>query len=179
MKFRHLFFVLLLLPVCGFAQLYDNQYPVGKLPLATAKTRGVAKFGSGLVIDKKASVTVDPLLTVSHLDGGTVSPAISASTGAGTSPTLTVGTNSTDLAGSVTVVTGSSPAAAGIIFRVTFAVPYKTAPFVQVRSGNETATPTNATAFPTNVTTTGFDFKLITGSTLPAGTNTFIYQVFQ
>lgn len=64
-----------------------------------------------------------------HLIGNTSAPTIAAGTGAGTTPTVTVGSGSTDLAGYLNITTGTIPAGANAtVATITFNVAYGSAP---------------------------------------------------
>jgi hypothetical protein len=55
-----------------------------------------------------------------HLFGTTAAPTIAAGVGAGTGPTVSISTNSSDMGGEITVVTGTSPTAGGVIATLTY-----------------------------------------------------------
>ena len=60
-------------------------------------------------------------LSVGHVLGHSTAPAKAAGTGAGTSPTITLDANATNLSGKLTVLTGSTPAgSAATIVTLTF-----------------------------------------------------------
>ena len=68
--------------------------------------------------------------TTSHLKGKSSAPTIAEGTGAGTSPSVSIVTNSTDLAGEILVRTGTTPTANGDIVTVTFNKNYTRPPQV-------------------------------------------------
>jgi len=63
---------------------------------------------------------------VNHLIGGGATPTIAAGAGAGTGPTISV--TGTDLAGYITITTGTLPTLSAAIATITFALPYSSAP---------------------------------------------------
>jgi hypothetical protein len=68
------------------------------------------------------------LPTVTHLlSTATAIPTIAAGAAAGTSPTVSIGSNSTDLAGTVSITTGTSPGT-GTLATITFNVAFAAAP---------------------------------------------------
>ena len=63
---------------------------------------------------------------VLHLVGRGGTPAISAGTGAGTSPTIAI--NGDDLGGVITITTGTTAAVTSLLLRVTFSTVYASIP---------------------------------------------------
>lgn len=89
---------------------------------------GTSTISSGAVTSTGMS-TLDTL-TTSHIKGKSSAPTIAAGTGAGTSPSVSIVTNSTDLAGEILVRTGTTPTANGDIVTVTFNKNYTRPPQV-------------------------------------------------
>jgi hypothetical protein len=109
------------------------------------------------------TLTVNALLTVTqgiktiHIKGTTSAPTITAGVGAGTSPTVSVVTNSTDLAGQISVTTGTSPTASGVVVTLTFNTAFtSTAPWVVISPANAAAAALapSASVYPTSTTST-------------------------
>jgi len=78
---------------------------------------------ANLTIDSSANA-----VTVNHLGGNTGAPSVAAGTGAGTTPTVTIGAGSTDLSGYINVTSGTTCAASSPIVTITFASAYGAAP---------------------------------------------------
>lgn len=103
---------------------------------------------------------------VNHIIGGTSAPSTSAGSGAGTGPTITLGSNSNDLCGVINVTTGTLPSGSNaVIVTITFnSASYTDAPVVSITPANAvTALLSGATMiYPTSTTTT---FVLNSGAT--------------
>lgn len=108
-----------------------------------------------------------------HLVGSGSATTVAAGTGAGTSPTVTLGANSHDLAGTVTVVAGTAPAANGIVCTVTFGTAFATAPFVVISALGVNAATYNTHMTVGTVTTTGF--TILDAITALAGGSTYVW----
>lgn len=110
---------------------------------------------------------------VGYRQGG--APAIVASTGAGTGPTVSLSANSTDMSGIITVVAGTTPAANGIIATVTFAIPYKTGTVqtVDLRPSNVTANEYQPPVFVPVISNTGVSFSIVASSVALIAANTY------
>lgn len=75
-------------------------------------------------------------LQVAKLSGQTgFTPSIAAGLAAGTSPTVSMSTNSTDLSGRINVTTGTAPTT-GVLAVITFSFAYSTAPFCTLTPAN-------------------------------------------
>jgi hypothetical protein len=72
-----------------------------------------------------------------HLGGLSSAPGIAAGAGAGTSPTVSV--SGTDIAGEITITTGTSPTAASTLATITFSTAYASAPFIVMSRSSATA----------------------------------------
>lgn len=116
-------------------------------------------------------------VVVGKLIGGSGAPAIAAGTGAGTGPTIAIAGN--DMAGTITVTTGSSPAASNAtIATVTFSAPYDNIPRVEITPANAAAAAlTGATScFADQSQVTAALFKLIAGSTALTGATAYVFN---
>ena len=114
----------------GTGNVYMDSLYV-RTTLAIDGSRNLVNIGtisSGAVTSTRMS-TLDTL-TTSHIKGKTSAPTIAAGTGAGTSPSVSIVTNSTDLAGEILVRTGTTPTANGDIATVTFNKTYTRPPQV-------------------------------------------------
>lgn len=79
-------------------------------------------------------------MSAPHLVGNSAAPTKAAGTGAGTGPTITLDASANDLGGSLTVLTGTTPAGtAATIVTLTFSTAYATAPHVQLTAHSATA----------------------------------------
>ena len=76
-----------------------------------------------LVID-----SVTRSIQINHLTGSGTISSVAGGTGAGTAPTITMGSGSTDLNGYINVTTGTGCATDATVATITFALPYATAP---------------------------------------------------
>ena len=72
-------------------------------------------------------------LTVKHIESQGTTPSISPNTGAGGSPTISV--TGTDLAGFVSLTSGTAPASGAIVFILTFNLQYSAAPRAVIVTG--------------------------------------------
>lgn len=111
----------------------------GALELVLQTSGGQTTFGGNIVATSKTissgaitstGMSTLDTLTTSHIKGKSSAPTIAAGTGAGTSPSVSIVTNSTDLAGEILVRTGTTPTANGDIVTVTFNKNYTRPPQV-------------------------------------------------
>jgi hypothetical protein len=108
-----------------------------------------------------------------HVLGGVAGTTITSSTGAGTSPTVSVTGN--DSAGQISVLTGSSPATAAVIISIIFGSAYDSAPWVVFSPANAvTAALTTNHPYTTNLATGGFDLK--SNAVALAATTTYLWN---
>jgi hypothetical protein len=135
------------------------------------------------------TATINNVTTaMKHLDGKTAAPGIAAGAGAGTTPTVTMGTNSNDISGVINITTGTTPTGTNaIVATITFNTAYVTAPFVTLTPANRNAqalTGSTAVLVPapgqTNGTTTT-TFIIESGTTALTASTAYIwnYQVIQ
>jgi hypothetical protein len=111
----------------------------GAIPLLTSQYLGLktdlSQVTSNLECQLFKITNSLPILNptcVSH----TGTPVLTTSTGAGTSPTFSLQTGSTDEGGYINLTTGSSPVASALILTLTFNVPYVTIPKVIISPAN-------------------------------------------
>lgn len=84
---------------------------------------------AALVVDStNMKVTVKDLAITGHIISGGTTPGIAAGPAAGTSPSLSI--TGTDTAGTITLTTGTSPAAGAVAVTVNFASNFASAPVV-------------------------------------------------
>lgn len=89
-----------------------------------------------------------------------------AGTGAGTAPSFTVGSSSTDVSGTINVTTGTQvPAASAIVITVTFNTTYAVAPRVVLQAANAVTARLNSGSTQIVVTTTTTTFVLTSNTT--------------
>lgn len=135
------------------------------------------------------TATINNVTTaIKHLDGTTSAPSIAAGVGAGTTPTVSLGTNSNDIAGIINITTGTTPTGSNaIVATITFNTAYVTAPFVTLTPANRNAqalTGSTVVLVPaagqTNGTTTTA-FIIESGATALSASTAYIwyYQVIQ
>jgi len=124
----------------------------GSIVLATAPTLGVT--------------------TVTHLVGNSATPTAAAGTGAGTSPTLTVA--GTDSGFKLTVVTGTSPTANGVVATITFSSVFAAAPVPSVAEGNAITASITSAACPF-ITTTTSTLVLTANATALTASTTYVW----
>ena len=121
-----------------------------------------------------ANAAVGPLTVGGHLLSSQSSGTVGAAAGAnaGTSPPAPVLTNCTDVRGSITCGTGTTPAA-GALLTVTFGTAYTAAPIVHVQEQNSATKALNA--YVSAVSTTGFTVS-VTGTPAASQANT-VYSI--
>lgn len=153
----------------GIAFTGDNSVP-GTPDVMIARTAaGRLQFNSG---------TTDVLrdAQMSHLLAGGTAPTIAAGTGAGTSPTVTIVSGSQDMAGRVSVVTGSSPTAAGVVCTITLNRAYPTGTWPVISPANAAAAELTGTAkvYASGASTTTWTITVASGSL--AGSTTYLWN---
>ncbi len=169
-----------------------NSVPVvGSDALDTLASSGIVKSqsanlilaspngGSG-VMTPRSLVSADLPVNISlkHLIGNSSAPTIAAGAGAGTSPTISI--TGTDLAGAVTVTSGSTPSASSVIVTITFNGSYGTAPYVQLTPANAATALLNGTTMVyVTATTTTFVINAGTVGITPATTYLWNYASIQ
>lgn len=118
---------------------------------------------------------------VTHLGGLSASPGIAAGAGAGTSPTVSLGGNSTDIAGVVNVTTGTLPTGTNAtVVTITFDAAYATAPTIVLFPANAiTAALSGVTMVYTGSNTTTFTVTSGTTALTGATAYSWYYQVIQ
>lgn len=95
-------------------------------------------------------------LYTKHLIGNTTSPTCTLGTGAGTGATYTLATNSTDVAGQISITAAGTPASNATVATITFNTAYSVAPIVILTPGNSNAASLSTTTqvYATSTTTT-------------------------
>ena len=153
---------------------------------------GVAHFASRLHINTGSDLTdqsvplyvngnaqVIGALTVRKIIGGSSAPTLAAGTGAGTSPTVAI--VGTDMAGRITITTGTSPTAAATVVTVTFNIEYGAAPYVSLTPANANAAALALASrpYPSASTTTTFVITAGTAALAASTQYVFNYHVMQ
>jgi len=147
-----------------------------------------SKNGLAGVTSPTEALEIGGNLKSNHLIGRTSAPTVSAGAGSGTSPTVTIVAGSTDLAGIVSVVTGTTPTGTNaIIATITFNTAYGAAPKVILLPANRNANGlvgVNQVLVPaageTNgVTTTTFVIESNTTALTASTTYLFSYHIIQ
>ncbi len=85
------------------------------------------------------NVNVSATAKVLHLKGNGIAPTITAGTGAGASPTLSVISGSTDMSGWVSLTAGTVPATSATVFTLTYNTAYSSTPKVVISPCNSAA----------------------------------------
>jgi hypothetical protein len=145
---------------------------------------------SGTIADARLSANIPKLnwaylnaftyfVTAGHFGGNTVSNAIGvvAGTGAGTSPTITLAANSTDVGGQISVHVGTSPAASNAtLVTINWNFGYNTVgPFWILEPANANAAALSG-ATQVYVTGTGNSAQIVVGSTALTAATTYIWN---
>ena len=143
----------------------------------TVGSTGIATFNA---VGAGSSFEFSDRVAVPKLKGNSSTPSIAGGAGAGTSPTVALSTNSTDLAGEVVITTDTSPAAGGAMFTVTFSVAYSTAPFVTFSDSNDAGGDSSPRFYITS-TTNGFTMYSKSAGSDPIASQQykFMYHVIQ
>lgn len=124
-------------------------------------------------IHKQAfQVTTDGKALIYHAVGNATVPTIAAGTGAGTSPTIAI--TGTDVAGKITITTGTLPTLSADVFTVTFQTAFATAPYVTFSPGNGNAAALNGLTMVYVTPATG-TFKFTAGATALAAATQYIW----
>lgn len=122
-------------------------------------------------LTESANFTFDgTVATIKHIAGVAGTPTIAAGASAGSGPTVSV--TGTDLAGKISITTGTATTANGIVATITFNTAYATAPYVILEESNSNAANVNrvgtAIVYPSSSTTATFVITVI--GTLTAST---------
>lgn len=107
-------------------------------------------------------------------DGGSAS--ITAGLGAGTSPTVSLGSNSGNVAGTITVTTGTSPTASATVATVSFTSSLPTPPVCQALPNNSSAAALSGTALVYAANESTSSFQLVVGSTPLSGSTQYKWK---
>ena len=128
------------------------------------------------------ALEVNGNVKINHLIGRTSAPTISAGTGAGTAPTVSI--VGTDLGGYISITTGTTPTLSATIVTVTFNTAYGVTPkCVHLSPANSNAAlltgVTQVFADQANITTTTFTITAGTTALIAATTYKFYYSIIQ
>lgn len=107
-----------------------------------------------------------------HLIGNSTAPTIANGAGAGTSPG-TPGLTGTDMAGQVTIITGTLPSVSAVAVTITFNVAYGTAPYVVIWPANAAAATLGFLPYVGSTTTT---FTVNAGTVALGAATTYAYN---
>jgi hypothetical protein len=133
---------------------------------AQRTTLGLVAGGVGDIWVEKAGDTMTGTLTVPRILGSGSTPTPADGAGAGTGASVTLGTGSTDLAGEVTVLTGTAPATADIVFQITYTSAFTNKPFVALSPANAASAllASNAGPYVNDVQSTTAIMKVYSGT---------------
>lgn len=137
-------------------------------------TLAVGKIGVGNSAPAEV-LDVTGNVRTKHLRGSTNTPTIAAGTGAGTGPTVSI--VGTDLAGTITVTTGTLPTVNAVICTVTFNTAYTAAPYVVFSLASAVTTTPNV--YVSGTTTTAFSLQDNNASLAATTTYKWNYIVIQ
>lgn len=152
----------------------DAKAPLASPTLTGTPTAPTASVGTNTTQLATTAFVQANKGTVDRLIGSSSVPTIVAGVGAGTGNTVSI--TGTDLAGKITITSGSSPTS-GAIATITFNGAYSTTPFVVTQAGNATTADRSIYATPT---TTTFEIGNSLGATLtPSEVYVWYYQVIQ
>jgi hypothetical protein len=164
--------------------------------LATGTTAWASVYGSGAgytnpvqwitngivaatITTTQAIQTANTLQIGTHLIGGSAAPTGAVGSGAGSSPSAVTFLNATDLAGQIILTMGSSTSSASILFTITFAIAYSTAPTVILTPANGVAVESNQTIYVGTTSTTNFVVYSFSSAPTASVQYKWNYQVIQ
>ena len=136
-------------------------------------------YVSGGTWSAVTTLTLSTPFTAPHLIGNSGVPTKAAGTGAGTSPTITLDANANDMSGTLTVLTGTSPAVSATVVTLTFATAYATAPHITLTAHSATAANLTTNAVWADSTTTTLLVKSTAVALTAATTYVWFYTVQQ
>ena len=125
---------------------------------ATTNTANTIQLGNGSIakVNTSGAIVTTNDITAKHIKGNSGALSITASTGAGTSPSA-VSVTGTDMSGVVSLTTGTSPSVNAVLATITYNTAFSTAPVVVITPANAATASLAATqAVWVNITTTGF-----------------------
>lgn len=114
---------------------------------------------------------------VGHVICPGTAPGIAGGTGAGTTPTLSV--SGSDVAGTISITTGSGPATSATVVTITFNTAYATAPravIITPAGPNAAALSGAGQVYEDSASRLATSFVLKVGSSALAGTTTYLFN---
>jgi hypothetical protein len=168
--------------ITGSLSVSQSIIGFGSNTFGSIVSSSIHRFTGSLNITGSTSITgsinISGSTSTNHIIGNTSVPTVAAGTGAGTGPTI--GVFGSDLAGSLRIKTGTSPAALAPIGTVTFSATYATAPHVIFAPTNTSSAALTGT-FGVYVTSSTTGFTLFSNlSALTAATQcSWSYHVIQ
>ena len=139
--------------------------------VGTIGTPRLGTYANDTYVDEEYKSTY----LISSIAGGGTAPSVVAGTGAGSSPTVTLPGSSTDLVGTLSVVTGTSPTASATIAVVTFSVPRTIPAYCTPLPQNAAAAALYGNANPYFSTPSGASWTFVAGSTALAASTTYLW----
>lgn len=140
---------------------------------------------SGNQFSQNSGYTFDgTTLGTPHIKGTTSAPTIAAGAGAGTSPTVSIGSGSTDVSGYINVTTGTLPTLSATVATITFNQAYGASPHVTITPANSNASLLSGATMvfvdqATGVSTTTFIIKAGTTALIAATAYQWWYAISQ
>lgn len=150
----------------------------GSVAISGGTINGTTIGGSTPAAGIFSTLAANTSVSLPHLLGTGSTPTISEGSGAGTGASASI--TGSDIAGQVTLNTGTFPSASSTAVTVTFASPYSTAPYVVLFPSNSTAALLSGVSM-IYVTSSPTTFILTSGTTglTAASTYKWHYQVVQ
>src|SRR5437667_1721832 len=144
-------------PASGFGAEYPNVFGL-------VNTALLIMGGAQPEVNVAAKISSDGDSQFRHIGGGGPPPKVAAAAAAGKGAVVSLATNSTDLAGQITITTGAKPTT-GELATLTFSHSYAAAPFPQICAAGANASRVITSV---HVTATPAAMSLVADITLPA-----------
>lgn len=155
------------------ATLYINGAPTASTNVTATLRYALEIAGGNAFFNGNVLSSATSSATFAHHLGNSSTPGIAAGTGAGTSPTISI--SGTDLAGDVTVTTGTLPTASGIVGTITYSFAYPTHTYPVLYPGNSATALLSGVSmvYTTGNTTT---FVITAGTTALTAVTTYVWH---
>lgn len=155
------------------ATLYINGAPTASTNVTATLRYALEIAGGNAFFNGNVLSSATSSATFAHHLGNSSTPGIAAGTGAGTSPTISI--SGTDMAGDVTVTTGTLPTASGIVGTITYSFAYPTHTYPVLYPGNSATALLSGVSmvYTTGNTTT---FVITAGTTALTAVTTYVWH---